>query len=281
MTIWVLLTLVGSGLAIGFLSGLVGIGGGVLIVPLLYFVYGHVGWSGLRLAQDLQVVVAHATSLFVIVPTSALGVWTYHRAGAVAWRAALPIAASSVVAALVGSQIAPLIPAPLLKLGFGLLLLVSGARLIRGGTPAGSPRGGRPHLFVAAVSGLVVGLLSALLGVGGGVVAIPILVYFVGLPLQKVAATSMAIIVFTATAAVAGYAVAGAGEPGLPPGSVGYVHLLAGLPILAGALAAVSLGARVNQKLDTGRLRLIFGVLFILLGARLVLQNATALPGLA
>ncbi|NIP79659.1 MAG: hypothetical protein GWM90_10770, partial [Gemmatimonadetes bacterium] len=64
------------------------------------------------------------------------------------------------------------------------------------------------------------------------------------------------------------------------PGSVGYVHLLAGLPVLGGALAAVSLGARLNQSLDTGRLRLIFGILFILLGARLAIQNATALPGL-
>ncbi len=279
MTIWVLLTLVGSGLAVGFLSGLVGIGGGVLIVPLLYFFYAHAGWSGLRLAPDLQVVVAHATSLFVIVPTSALGTWTYHRAGAVAWRAALPIAAFSVVAALAGSQLAPLIPAALLKLGFGLLLLVSGARLIRSGTPD-ETRSGRPHLVVGAISGLAVGLMSALLGVGGGVVAIPILVYFVGLPIRKVAATSMAIIAFTATAAVVGYAVAGAGETGLPPGSVGYVHLLAGLPVLGGALAAVSLGARLNQSLDTGRLRLIFGILFILLGARLAIQNATALPGL-
>jgi uncharacterized membrane protein YfcA len=280
VTIWVLLTLAGSGLAIGFLSGLVGIGGGVLIVPLLYFVYGHAGWSGFALPHGLQAVVAHATSLFVIVPTSALGTWTYHRSGAVAWRAALPIAGFSAVAALGGSQLAPMIPTPFLKLGFGVLLLVSGLRLVRGGDGADAPGGGRPHLVVGAVSGAAVGLMSSLLGVGGGIVAIPILVYFVGLELQKVAATSMAIIVFTATAAVVGYAVAGSGEPGLPAGSVGYVHILAALPILAGALAAVSLGARVNQRMNTRRLRLIFGILFLVLGARLAIQNVAAIPGL-
>lgn len=244
----------------------------MLIVPLLYFFYGHPDWSGVVLDPALHAVVAHATSLFIIVPTSVLGTWTYHRARAVAWRAALPIAAFSVIAALVGSQVAPTLPAPALKLGFGALLLVSGARMLRPGR--GDAIGaGRSRLLVGAASGVAVGFLSALLGVGGGIVAIPILVYVVGLTLSKVAATSMAIIVFTALAAVFGYAVAGLNESGLPSGSLGYVHYLAGLPILAGALVAVSAGARVNQRLDTDKLRLIFGLLFILLGLRLAVQN--------
>jgi uncharacterized membrane protein YfcA len=279
VTLWVLLSLAGSGLAVGFLSGLVGIGGGVLIVPLLYFFYGHPDWSGASVPADVQAVVSHATSLFVIVPTSALGTWTYHRVGAVAWRSAVPIAAFSVLAALGGSQIAPMIPAPILKLGFGVLLLVSGSRLLGSRDRTGTP-GERPHLVVGALAGLAVGLMSALLGVGGGIVAIPILVYLVGLRLEKVAATSMAIIVFTALAGVVGYAVGGAGAAEMPPGSVGYVHYLAGLPILIGAMAAVGLGAKVNQRLDTRRLRILFGLLFIVLGARLALQNAAVIPGL-
>lgn len=248
-------------------------------MPLLYFFYGHPDWSGATVPADLQAVVSHATSLFVIVPTSALGTWTYHRVGAVAWRSAVPIAAFSVLAALAGSRLAPMIPAPVLKLGFGVLLLVSGLRLLRsrGGT---ATRHERPHLVIGALGGLAVGLMSALLGVGGGIVAIPILVYLVGLRLEKVAATSMAIIVFTALAGVTGYALGGAGDGAVPPGSVGYVHYLAGLPIMVGAMAAVSLGARVNQRLDTHRLRLLFGLLFIVLGARLAIQNATAIPGL-
>lgn len=279
MTLWVLLSLAGSGLVVGFLSGLVGIGGGVLIVPLLYFFYGHPAWSGATVTPDLEAVVSHATSLFVIVPTSALGTWTYHRVGAVAWRSALPIALFSVLAALGGSQLAPMIPAEILKLAFGLLLLVSGFRLLRSRDGARTGRE-RPHVVVGALSGAAVGLMSALLGVGGGIVAIPILVYLVGLPMEKVAATSMAIIVFTALAGVTGYAVSGTGEAGLPPGSIGYVHYLAGLPILVGAMVAVGLGARVNQRLDTGRLRVLFGLLFLVLGARLAIQNVGAIPGL-
>ena len=279
MTVWVLLSLAASGLAVGFVSGLVGIGGGVLIVPLLYFFYAHPAWSGFDLAPELHAVVSHATSLFVIVPTSMLGAWTYHRAGLVAWRAALPIAASSVVAALAVTQVAPSVPAPVLKLLFGVLLVVSGVRLLRpGGREA--PGRGQTHLAMAALSGVAVGAMSALLGVGGGIVAIPILVYLVGLSLEKVAATSMAIIIFTALAGVAGYAAGDPGPSARLAGSVGYVHVLAGLPILLGALAAVGLGARVNQSLGTERLRLLFAVVFLALGLRLVVGNAAALPGL-
>jgi uncharacterized membrane protein YfcA len=279
VTLWVLLSLAASGLAVGFLSGLVGIGGGVLIVPLLYFFYGHPAWGGSQLAPDLHAVVAHATSLLVIVPTSALGAWTYHRARLVAWRAALPIAATSVVAAFAVTRVAAGVPAPVLKLAFGALLLVSGARLLHPGREAAGTRE-RAHVGVAAVSGVAVGAMSALLGVGGGIVAIPILVYLVGLPLEKVAATSMAIIVFTALAGVAGYAATADAPTGSLAGVVGYVHVLAGLPIMAGALVAVRLGARANQSLDTKRLRLLFGLVFILLGLRLAIQNAGALQGL-
>ena len=279
MTIGVLLALAGAGLGVGFLSGLIGIGGGVLIVPLLYYFYATPEWSGVPVPQQLEAVLAHATSLFVIVPTSALGTWTYHRVGAVAWRAALPIALFSVAAAIAGSLIAPLVPVPVLKLGFGLLLAFSGIRLIR------PRRGGdgvavRTNLAMGALAGTAVGFMSALLGVGGGIIAIPILVYLVGLPLEKVAATSMAIIVFTATAGVITYALAGAGVDGLPAGSIGYVHIAAGLPILVGSLVAVQLGARANQRMDEGRLRVLFGVVFLVLGARLIVQNLGVLPGI-
>ncbi|MDX1674684.1 MAG: sulfite exporter TauE/SafE family protein [Longimicrobiales bacterium] len=277
MTVWVLLSLAASGLAVGFLSGLVGIGGGVLIVPLLYFFYGHPAWGGTPLPEALHAVVAHATSLFVIVPTSVLGTWAYHRVGLVAWRAAGPIAVTSVVAALAATRVTPSIPAPALKLGFGLLLLASGARLLRAGGAVPAPDA-RPRLALAAVGGLAVGALSALLGVGGGIVAIPILVYLIGLPLAQVAGTSMAIIVFTALAGVAGYAAGG--PDGMPAGSVGYIHMVAAVPIMAGALVAVRLGARVNQSLDTERLRLLFGVVFLVLGLRLAAGNAAAVAGM-
>lgn len=268
-----LLSLAASGLLVGFVSGLIGVGGGVLIVPLLYFFYAHPAWSGVGLGPDLQAVVSHATSLFVIVPTAIVGTWTYHRAGAVAWRVALPIALFSILAALATTQLTPRVPGDALKLLFGVFLLVSGLQLLRPRRMA-EREVGRPRLWVGALAGVAVGMVSALLGVGGGIVAIPILVYGVGLGLEKVAATSLAIIVFTAAAAVVGYAAVGPGPGAMPVGSVGYIHYLAGLPILVGAMVSVGAGARMNQRLETRSLRLLFGLAFILLGLRLAVANA-------
>lgn len=276
MAATVLLALFGVGLAVGFLSGLVGIGGGVLIVPFLYFFYAHPEWSGVVVPSELQATVAHATSLFIIVPTAIRGTISYERAKLVAWRAVFPIALASMLAAVVGARLALLLPAAALKLGFGFLLVASGVQMVRG--PARREgRAPRPTLAAAGVTGVLVGLLSALLGVGGGLIAVPMLVYLVGLDLRQVSATSLAVVAFSATAGVATYIASGWNVPGLPAGSLGYVHVTVALPMLAGSLVSVGWGAAVNQRLPAARLKFIFAVLFITLGLRLIVENAGAL----
>jgi hypothetical protein len=273
MTIGVLAALLAVGLIVGFLSGLIGIGGGVLIVPFLYFFYGHPAWSGLGVDPSLEAAVAHATSLAVILPTGLYAAATYHRSGMVAWRAALPIAAVAMVAAFAGAQIALLLPAAALKTLFGVLLIGSGINLTRS-----QEQHGREELRltgpVVVGTGLAVGLLSALLGVGGGILAIPLLVYVVGLDIKRVAATSIAIVALTAASGTIAYAISGWGVPGRPPGSLGFVHLTAAVPILLASILAVRAGALANQRLNRRALSLLFAGVFLLLGFGLVIQNA-------
>lgn len=273
MTFGVLAALLAVGLLVGFLSGLIGIGGGVLIVPLLYFFYGHPAWSGMAVDTELEAAIAHATSLAVILPTGLAAASSYHRSGLVAWRAAMPIAGVAMVAAFLGAQIALLLPAAALKTLFGVLLIGSGINLTRHGA-AHERETLRLSWPVVVSTGAAVGMLSALLGVGGGILAIPMLVYLVGLDLRRVAATSIAIVAFTAASGTLAYVVSGLGVPGRPPGSLGYVHLTAALPILGASLLTVHSGALVNQRLETRVLRLIFAGLFLLLGLRLVVMNA-------
>jgi uncharacterized protein len=279
MTLAALLTLALVGIGVGFLAGLVGIGGGVLIVPFLYFFYGHPGWSGVLFPDAMHATVAHATSLFIIVPTALVGTLTYARAGLVAWRAVLPIAIFSAISAASGALLAARVPQPMLKVGFGVFLLFTALQLVRKRRTDGSGTSARVALPLAALTGLLVGVLSALLGVGGGLVAIPLLLYVVRIDVEQVAATSLAIVVVAAAAGTLTYMTAGAGAADLPDGSVGFVHVAAALPMLPGAMLAARWGAKLNQKLDARRLRLTFAVLFTLLGARLVLTNLGALFG--
>jgi uncharacterized membrane protein YfcA len=267
-----LLALGGVGVVVGFLSGLIGIGGGVLIVPFLYFFYAHGAFSGTSVAEELVPTVSHATSLFIIVPTALMGTITFSRANLVAWRAAVPIALFSVVAAAAGATIAPRLPADLLTLAFGLLLVFTGIQLwARKARPEGKPL--RLKLAFTAPTGILVGLLSAILGVGGGTIAIPILLNVVRLEIQRVAATSLAVVALAAASGTITYVVNGAGLGGRPEGSIGFVHITAALPILLGSMLAVGWGARANQRVNRRTLRWVFGISFMLLGIRMAVGS--------
>lgn len=282
MSLLTVLAVFTVGLLVGIVSGLVGLGGGVLIVPFLYFFYDAPSLFGVEVAPEARVILAHGTSLFIIVPTSVRGVLAFHRLKLVEWKAVWPIGIASVIAAAAGARIALGVQPELLQLAFGGFLGFSGTQLLLGrrrGKAAGEPRPARLSPLFTVVTGVVIGLFSSLLGVGGGVVGIPLLIYLVGLDLTRVAATSMGIIAITATAGALSYMVSGLGVAGLPAASIGYVDVLTGVAMLAGATASVRWGTVLNQRLSPRALTIVFGVLFLLLGLRLILVNAGVLLG--
>lgn len=273
MTAAAVIALAGAGFAVGLLAGLVGIGGGVLIVPFLYFFYAHPAWGGVTFDPALHATVAHATSLFIIIPTAIVGTITYSRAGLVSWRAVLPVAAFSLISAALGARLATRVPPEMLKIFFGCFLIFTATQVVRRRDPGTDTGPERHSLLFSALTGLAVGVFSALLGVGGGLVAIPLLLYVMRLDLSRVAATSLAIVVFAATSGTLTYMLSGAGLPGLPEGHVGYVHVAAALPMLPGAMIAARWGSKLNQRLDTARLRWLFSAFFLLMGLRLAVAN--------
>ncbi len=265
------------GLIAGFAAGLIGIGGGVLMVPFLYFFYESTHGTALGgIPLDLQPTVAHATSLFVIVPTALIGTIAYARARVVVWRAALPVGLASVVGGVIGARVALLLPGSVLKFAFGLFLLATAAQLIWGRRhDAGHPLRLQPWITIPI--GLFAGTFSAIMGVGGGLVAIPLLLHFVGVDIRRVAATSLTIVVLAASAGTVTYMVTGTGVAGLPSSTVGFVHVAAGLPLMIGSVLTVRLGTRVNQRMDTKTLRRVFALFLAVLGLRLLVQGAGAL----
>ncbi len=256
------------GLLVGLVSGLTGIGGGVLMVPFLYVLYDR-----LRLPATEATVLAHATSLAVIVPTAVRGLLGYRGSGLVRWRSAMPLAVVAALTAVVTAQVAWRVPAQGLRVGFGLfLLLVAGDLLLGRARRGGPPPEGRAHTIGAALLGLPVGALSAALGVGGGIPATIGMHYVLKLPLQVLAPTSLAVITLTGLAGSASYLFTPAGAAPFR-GVVGHVDFVHGLPIAVGAVLAAPIGVRLNRRLPVLMLRRVFGVLLLLLGVDLVVGN--------
>jgi uncharacterized membrane protein YfcA len=176
------------GLAAGFLSGLFGVGGGVLMVPALVV--------GLGMGQRL----AHGTSLAAIVPIALAGVAGYALAGEVDWAASLFLVVGSAgVGARLGTHLLHVLPQRALALAFSAVMLATAARMVVG-DPEG---GGRPELSVGialalVAVGVVAGTTAGLLGVGGGVVMVPAMVVLVGMPAAVAKGSSLAVIIPTA-----------------------------------------------------------------------------------
>lgn len=257
------------GLMVGLLSGLTGVGGGVLMVPFLYVVYARLGVP----AGDATPL-AHATSLAVIVPTAIRGLLGFRRSGLVQWKAAIPLACTGAATAAVVAQFATRLPAQGLRLGFGCFLVVVSADMLlrraveRSATPDYSNR----KIATAALLGIPVGALSATLGVGGGLPATVGLHYLLDMPFKMITGTTLAVILFTALAGSVSYLLQPVGP--LPFGGVvGHVDLLHGLPLAIGAVVAAPIGVRINQRAPVAVLRKMFGVLLVLVGSKLILEN--------
>jgi len=267
-----------GGLA-GGLSGLLGIGGGTILVPFLYLLMANPEWSGVWVEPMHQATLAHATSLAVILPTAISGLVAFRRQGVVDLGAIVPLGLAAAVAALFGAALAVRIDGGLLKVGFGVLVLWIGSRMLREGwgTPKPlaevQPQGSaamRPG--VALFGGGLVGLLSALLGIGGGVVAVPLLLRLARMDLHRVTAASIGIVGFAAPAGILSYMIVGWSVEGLPPGSMGFISLPLAAGLIPGAVLMAPLGARLNQRLPVRTLRKIFSAYLLTMGARLLWQ---------
>ena len=278
MTIEALAVTAAVGAFVGLVSGLLGIGGGVFVVPFLYLLFASPQWSGVEPTADQLAVMAHATSLAIILPTALAGIRAHRRSGGLAVRPLLPLGLGAAGFSVVGAFTAARLPSTVLQGAFGILLLLVGLRLLgvlgrrsesrpAEEDPGASQPWSRSGLVAA---GGAVGYLSALLGIGGGVVAIPLLMWGAKVPVERVAGSSLVVVLFAAVGGVSAYGLLGHGGGPQVSGAWGHVFLPAAMAMLPGAVFCAPLGARLNRRMNAGTLRRLFGLLLLALGIRLL-----------
>lgn len=256
ISLWALFLLVGA--AGGFTAGLFGVGGGLVIVPTLYFLWRNDPVLGPEVMHF-----AVATSLACIVVTSVTSSWTHWRArrlrfGPLPW---LLLAASvgSVTAVLLARHM----PTAALKLGFGLFALVTCITLVRQRNR--QPSGAAPKRMEILATGSVIGHLSTLLGVSGGAMTVPYLVLR-GTEIRQAVVVSSAVAIPIAVVGALGLGLTGPSTAH----TWGYVHGPAFLGISAVSLLFVTWGARLSQTMDQRRLKLAFAGFLALVAAHML-----------
>lgn len=260
----ILILAVGS--AAGFTAGLFGVGGGVLMVPALAFIFdGQLGAGG----RDMHMAIA--TSLAAIVPTALSSAWTHYRRGAVLWHDVGRLAPAIACGALIGVAVGVRLPALILARGFGLYALAAAVQIALDVRPARRPGGAPAPLPAVSVAGTLIGALSALIGVGGGTMTTPYLLWR-GRSVHNAVAVSAACGLPIALIGVVGYIVTGWQVPGLPPWSSGYVYWPAGVLMGLASSALAPLGANLAHRVPERVLKGLYALLLTGIGVKMLMR---------
>lgn len=256
------LALVLAGALAGTLAGLLGVGGGALIVPVLVLFFER---HGVDLNVAMQAAIG--TSLATIVFTAMSSIRAHHMRGAIHWSAFWQLTPGIAVGAIAGAAVAHSLPGRTLKVLFAVFALFIAAQMARGMTVKSQrPLPPLPWMLAA---GVVIGILSSLFGIGGGSISVPLLTWF-SIPAVQAIATAAAIGLPIALFGTASYIVAGWNAPGLPPGSLGYVVLWPFLGIVVASTLFAPLGARLAHRLSPTTLQRIFAVFLTIIALRLL-----------
>ena len=261
LAIWI----AGAGILVGILAGLFGIGGGAIIVPVLYEVFRVLG-----VPEDVRIQLCIGTSLAIIIPTTLRSYLEHKKKGAVIAEVVRLWALPAVVGVVIGSVIAAFAPAPVFKIAFVVFTAFIGTKMlfIRDRWNLGTELPGRTPL---TIYGFITGLFSSLVGVSGGAISNAVLTLY-GQPMQRAVATSAGIGVPITIAGTIGYVLAGWRRMSeLPPLSVGFVSLI-GFVLMAPVSSYMTrYGVRLAHWLPKRKLEIAFGIFVYIVGLRLFL----------
>lgn len=255
-----------AGVVTGILAGLFGVGGGAVMVPVLYEVFGAIG-----VTEEVRMPLCVGTSLAVIVPTSIRSFRGHQAKGAVdmevlkAW--VLPILAGVIAGALIARHAEPWV----FKLVFVVVAGLNAFKLLFG---KDSWRIGdtMPGRALMSVFGVMIGVLSSLMGIGGGVLSNMIMSFY-GRPIHRSVATSSGVGVLISIPASLGYVYAGWPKMDLlPPGSLGYISFIGFALLIPTTVLAAPYGVKIAHALEKRKLEVAFGIFLLLVALRFLVS---------
>ena len=269
MDITLILSLLAFLLVIGFvagiIAGLLGLGGGIVLVPAFYFAFTALGFAGGHVMQ-----VCVATSLATIVVTSMRSLQAHHRKGAVDGGILRGWAPGIVLGALLGVVVAAQVDSRVLTGIFGVLGVLVSIHMALGYQPKRSEERLPQGAAKGAISGLV-GFLSVLMGIGGGTFGGPILT-FSGLTVHRAVATAAGFGLLISVPSVIGFLATGHGVEGRPPYTFGFVNGPAFLITILMTTISAPIGANLAHRLPAARLKRVFAVFLMLVAGRMLLK---------
>jgi len=247
----------------GVMAGLLGVGGGLIIVPALAWIFHLQG-----VAETVIMHLAIGTSLATIVATSISSVRAHHRLGAVLWPVFWRLTPGIVAGAWLGAAIADALPSAALQVVFGVFVLLVAAQIGFGAKPA-------PHRTLPGAAGMlaaggVIGLVSAIVGIGGGSLTVPWLTWC-NTSIRNAVATSAACGLPIALAGAAAFIVTGWGEAKLPAWSLGYIYGPAMAGVAVASMLFAPLGARLAHTLPTIALKRVFAGFLAIVGVKMLM----------
>lgn len=271
------------GSIVGFISGLLGLGGGFIITPILIYLFEYLNIPG-----DYTVKIAVATSLFVVFLTSIAGTYRHALNKNVVWKYSIMLGVSGILGSFMGVKIVlDYLSGNSYKIIFGLFLIIISIKMLFKGNSKRSfniinPTNSLSTIWVKKTDpkliflfGVLTGISSSIFGIGGGLLAIPFLTLFMRIPMKKSIGTSLAMMVIISLSGLIGYLTSSN-----PLNSfdgikylyfVGYVSLFVGIPVAITSMLLSQYGAKLSNKFEPEFLKKILGIILFLVGIKMVL----------
>lgn len=260
-----LLALIATGVFAGLLAGLLGVGGGIVIVPVLFFLF-----QGFGVSAESAMLVATATSLATIVPTSISSIRSHNKKGNVDFDLLKRWAVFILVGVLVGSWLVTRVDGTWLTLLFGVIATLSALNMLF--------RTGKSALFSElpgkagqTVMGTSIGFFSSMVGIGGGTISVPLLTLY-NYPAHKAVGTAAAIGLIISLPGAITMLVLGSTPADAPAGTLGLVNFIGFICIVPLTVVFAPVGASIASRLDAGKLKKIFAVVLLITGLRMLAQ---------